>query len=121
MTAQVIPWLFTLTAYREVVGDWQAINVSTLNQRSTASGILEIDRDGETLLDIEFTGEGPSGTIRAIGITDLENRFSLVGTFGPDDRPIGIEGTWNRSDQSLVCLFDLDDVDWTLLLRRASR
>lgn len=105
-------------------GDWSAVQAEDESgDVSVASGILEIDRDGETLMRVDYGGEGASGEIHATGraeISDTSASLSLVGdgdlsavtglcTMPSDvdlvcDLTVGVAGltlTWIREDGSL--------------------
>lgn len=119
LTMRAIPWRLAFGECRGLVGDWRATAVLSRDRRSVATGVLEIARSGETLLDIDFIGDGPSGTLRATGLTDLESRsLALLGIRGPDDTRVALVGACDAFDQELVCLFDVDDLEWTLRFLR---
>jgi len=102
-----------------IAGDWDAVSVESDEGASTASGILEIDLDGETLLDVTFAGDGPSGSLRATGTTDRgEGTLQLVGTLGPGGEIVDVRGPCVADDRTLACDLEVGDERWSWGFRR---
>ena len=77
-----------------------------------ATGILEIDRDGEALLRVNAPGE-PS--LRARGRVELEGEtawLDLVGQLGEDS--VLVEGVCSAAERQMTCELEVDGSDWLL-------
>lgn len=105
-------------------GDWTAISVESHGGVSAASGILELDRsDGETLLEVSLTGEGPEGRLDATGTATRQGdtaTLDLVGTWTDDEEatPVTVTGPCTAVGNDLSCELAVDDEDWMLELVR---
>jgi hypothetical protein len=102
-------------------GDWQARAVAIDDVEATVNGILEIDRDGESLLRLDAAGDGLSASIRARGTADLEEDVAWLGLVGPLE-PVGttvaVEGPCEASGEQLVCDLLVGDATWYIELER---
>lgn len=108
---------WTLGCAGIVSGDWEALSVTSERGTSVATGDLEIDLDGETELEVDMAGDGPTGSLRASGATDRdEGSLALVGDL--DGRVVNVVGTCVRADRELVCELEVGDADWTFDFRR---
>jgi len=73
-------------------GDWVAVDAQQGDRISVARGLLEIDRRGDTRLQLTLDGSGPSGALEA------------TGTSTPIDRTaeLDLEGTWRLEGSELI-------------------
>jgi hypothetical protein len=97
-------------------GDWEARALVTDTGSSIATGILEIDRDGEALLRVTAPGEP---TLRARGRVELEGETAwvdLVGDLGAGS--VLVEGVCSASERQMTCALVVDGSDWLLDLER---
>ncbi len=100
-----------------IAGDWEAESVSSDAGTSSAIGILEVDLDGETLLEIDASGDGPTGSLRATGSADLgASRLSLLGSL--DGETVDVQGPCTRDGRELLCDLEVGDATWELDFRR---
>lgn len=106
-----------------VRGDWIATSATFDGATSVASGIMEVDADGETVLSATLTGEGPEGTLEATGNADLDEtgaELSLIGTWTTQEgaTPVGVAGPCFRTGDTLDCGLDVDGQAWMLKFDR---
>ena len=105
-------------------GDWVAIEVRAGDQSSVATGVLEIDVDGETLLDINVAGDGPNGTLEADGTSTFNGSnagLSLIGTWtdAEGSGQVTVQGNCTRDGDRLACALQGGAADtWELDMRR---
>jgi hypothetical protein len=102
-------------------GDWDARALVTERGESAATGILEIDRDGETLLRVDAAGDGFVGTLRARGRADLDGDtawLELVGELDPGGASVRVSGPCTAWDADLSCELDVNGESWWLELVR---
>ncbi|MEN0066236.1 MAG: hypothetical protein AAGA48_29110 [Myxococcota bacterium] len=100
-----------------IAGDWEAESASSEAGNSIAIGILEVDLDGETLLEIDASGDGPTGSLRATGSADLgESTLSLLGSL--DGTTVDVQGPCTRDGRELLCDLEVGEASWELDFRR---
>ncbi|MEO0606363.1 MAG: hypothetical protein AAF211_33355 [Myxococcota bacterium] len=100
-----------------IAGDWEAEFVASESGTSIATGVLEVDLDGETLLDVDASGDGPTGTLRATGSADSsDSTLSLVGVW--DGQTVEVRGPCVRDSRDLLCELEVGDDAWQLEFRR---
>lgn len=103
-----------------VTGDWYARTASADGGDRIAVGTLEIDRDGETELDLDVAG-GVVASLDASGIAIVDGTratLSVVGELDGAPAPVAVEGSCERADKLLTCLLSVDGASWTFTFLR---
>lgn len=100
-------------------GDWNATSASSGAGDSVASGILEIDRDGEVLLELTLAGDGPTGRLSGEGqgsVSGARATFTLAADWNDAASTIQVTvgATCDAADGALACDLDVDGAAWTV-------
>jgi hypothetical protein len=105
-------------------GDWVALRAADEGGESVATGILEVDLDGETLLELTAAGDGPEGALRATGMARLDGAvadLALTGTWTTDvgAQAVAVQGPCEEEGaRELVCALGVGEASWTVTWRR---
>jgi len=119
----VAPALLVLGACQGdgVAGDWAARTLVHEGGEAVAVGVLEIDRDGETLLRVDAAGDGFGAALTARGSTELdasEGVLSLVGDLDGQAERVAVSGVCVADGAELLCDVDVGAAAWSLVFTR---
>ena len=104
-------------------GDWEATALEVGGASHPVVGILEVDRDGEALLDLRVAGEAVNGTLRGRGRGDVagqEAALTLVATWASEGvaAQVPVDAACSRVDAVLTCDADVGGDAWRLTFGR---